>query len=177
MVVVCSARSGDSKATGTTNLLLRAAIEATRPSPSAATSAAPSVPPTPSINSADKLNPLTSQIFNRPYAVPRNGNGSASGTSTPSLSLSGSVSNLRIGGAGGNEDASLVFCDTVDQIKEDHLAAARTVIKNEDILAELCEELEYDCERLRSFLLAVQARPFPASMLKSRTNTFAIDHR
>lgn len=45
---------------------------------------------------------------------------------------------------------------TVDQIKADHLAAAKRFIKDDDILAQLEEELEYDCERLRSFLTAAQ---------------------
>lgn len=44
----------------------------------------------------------------------------------------------------------------MDQIKEDHLAAARQYVRDPDILAKLEDELEYDCERLRSFLLAAQ---------------------
>jgi len=48
------------------------------------------------------------------------------------------------------------FDDTVDQIKKDHLEAARKVIKGSQVLREVEEELEYDCERLRGFLNATQ---------------------
>jgi aspartate kinase len=52
----------------------------------------------------------------------------------------------------------MLFNLTVDQIKEDHIKAARAVLRDEDILRELEDDLDYDCERLRSFLLAAQVR-------------------
>lgn len=52
------------------------------------------------------------------------------------------------------------FDDTVDQIKKDHLEAARKVIKGSQVLREVEEELEYDCERLRGFLNATQVRSY-----------------
>lgn len=58
----------------------------------------------------------------------------------------------------GDDDRQL-FDDTVDQIKRDHLEAARKAIVNsKEVLQEVEEELEYDCERLRGFLRAAQVR-------------------
>jgi aspartate kinase len=160
IAVVCSARSGATKATGTTNLLLRAALEALRPrandlSSSISSFNTPSGTPGPS--SAEKLNPLTSQIFQRSASqAPLNGaeskSGSTrSGTSTPGGSLAQSLLGLR-----GGEEGPQQFNATVDQIKHDHIEAARLAVKNATILAELEDDLDYDCERLRSFLLAAQ---------------------
>jgi aspartate kinase len=55
-----------------------------------------------------------------------------------------------------NEQEKNLFDETVDQIKRDHLEAARKVIKTEEVLREVEDELEYDCERLRGFLKAAQ---------------------
>ncbi|KAM0789418.1 hypothetical protein ACM66B_000243 [Microbotryomycetes sp. NB124-2] len=162
IAVVCSARSGESKSTGTTNLLLRAALEALRPKAPDLASSVPTLSPptpmgTPGVASSDRVNPLTSQIFQRASPAPGTGpSGSTrSGSSTPASaranSLNGSFASLKLG-----DDTPQLFNATVDQILQDHLAAARRVVNNEDILRELEEELEYDCERLRSFLLAAQ---------------------
>ena len=161
IAIVCSARSGATKATGTTNLLLRAALEALRPrsndlSSSISSFTTPAGTPGPSA-STDKLNPLTSQIFQRSASqAPLNGGDSKagsthSGTSTPGGSLAQSLLGLR-----GGEEGPQQFNATVDQIKHDHIEAARVAVKNAAILAELEDDLDYDCERLRSFLLAAQ---------------------
>lgn len=162
VAVVCSARSGDSKSTGTTNLLLRAALEALRPrAPDVSSSlstlvASPAV--TPGAATSDRVNPLTSQLFQRSNSISLAGV-SSSGTSTPSGSRcnggspSSSLSNLRI-----SEEGPQLFNTTVDGIKEDHLKAARAVVRDAGILRELEDDLDYDCERLRSFLLAAQVR-------------------
>lgn len=55
------------------------------------------------------------------------------------------------------DEGPQLFNATVDQILEDHLKAARAIVRSEALLRELEDELEYDCERLRSFLLAAQA--------------------
>lgn len=161
IAVVCSARSGATKATGTTNLLLRAALEALRPRPndlSSSISSFNSPAGTPGPSSTDKLNPLTSQIFQRSASqAPLNGADSSkggstrSGSSTPGGSLAASLLGLR-----GGDDGPQQFNATVDQIKNDHIEAARVAVKDADILAELEDDLDYDCERLRSFLLAAQ---------------------
>lgn len=180
--MVCSARSGDSKSTGTTNLLLRAASEALRPRPdlTPSTSTLPPTPNgsgtptvlTPSEGANQRIAPLSSQLFQRTRTssngnvnVNGNGGGSRSGFSTPYRtrgggdSLSASLSSLTMRSS--LEDNVLAtFNATVDQIKEDHLSAARKVIRDEEILGDLEDDLEYDCERLRSFLLAAQVRFF-----------------
>jgi aspartate kinase len=45
---------------------------------------------------------------------------------------------------------------TVDLIRSEHLAAARSSIRDPKILEELQEEIERDCEWLRNFLLAAK---------------------
>ncbi|GEM10491.1 aspartate kinase [Rhodotorula toruloides] len=140
VVVVCSARSGNTKTTGTTNLLLRAALEAIRPKGPDLSSSVPSLRNSPSQSPA----PSTPVTPRQSY-------------------LSGSLSNLRMTASGtgldkmnGDDDRQL-FDDTVDQIKRDHLEAARKAIVNsKEVLQEVEEELEYDCERLRGFLRAAQ---------------------
>lgn len=64
--------------------------------------------------------------------------------------MTSSISSLR------SEPPATPFHATVDQIKQDHLAAAKQYIRSADVLAQLEDELDYDCERLRSFLLAAQ---------------------
>ncbi|BGP02092.1 Aspartokinase [Rhodotorula toruloides] len=140
VVVVCSARSGNTKATGTTNLLLRAALEAIRPKGPDLSSSVPSLRNSPSQSPA----PGTPVTPRQSY-------------------LSGSLSNLRMTASGvgldkmnGDDDRQL-FDDTVDQIKRDHLEAAqKTIVNSKEVLQEVEEELEYDCERLRGFLRAAQ---------------------
>ncbi|GAA5856883.1 hypothetical protein JCM8547_008443 [Rhodosporidiobolus lusitaniae] len=136
--LVCSARSGNTKATGTTNLLLRAAAEALRPKPQDLSSSVPS-------------------LLNSPSASP---SGAATPRGSSSASLSNSLGSLRLldrrlNGAG--EEERQLFDETVDQIKRDHLEAARKVVtRDKEVLREVEEELEYDCERLRGFLRAAQ---------------------
>lgn len=155
VVVVCSARSGTSKTAGTTNLLLRAASEAIRPRTDLPNGSSPiSTPGTPISSSADRANPLSSQIFQRASSSNNFPTRSRSGTSTPG-SISASFSSLRI-----IEEGNQAFNATVDQIKEDHLVAARAQIRDPEILSELEDDLDYDCERLRSFLMAAQVRSF-----------------
>lgn len=152
--MVCSARSGHTKATGTTNLLLRAALEALRPKGPEIGSSLPSLRGSPSQSPAP---------------------GGQSGTSTPatpatprgSYLLGGSLSSLArlAGGRAQSEDGKELFDDTVDEIKQGHLDAARQVIRNSpDVLAAVEEELEYDCERLRGFLRAAQVRSLSREM-------------
>ncbi|GAA6048829.1 hypothetical protein JCM3770_003642 [Rhodotorula araucariae] len=133
IALVCSARSGQTKATGTTNLLLRAANEALRPKPLAdlaSTYTSPSQSPAPGSRSSTPATPRGSYL------------------------LSGSVSSLRLSRAA-TPDERQPFDDTVDQIRDDHLDAARKAIVNsKELLDEVEEELEYDCERLRGFLRA-----------------------
>ncbi len=61
----------------------------------------------------------------------------------------------------GNQTQSLSnpppsFHRTVDILKNDHLLAARRAVKDRELLDELEDEIERDCEGLRSFLSAAQ---------------------
>lgn len=62
------------------------------------------------------------------------------------------------GGADGAADNDRqLFDETIDQIKRDHIEAARKIVRNSpEVLQEVEEDLEYDCERLRGFLRAAQ---------------------
>ena len=137
VAVVCSARSGSTKALGTTNLLLRAASEALSRSPGPPNHATPGIY-TPFINfraqSPEYSSPLSSPFPRRSSG----GHGSPSG-----LSFS-STSQLTPFGA------------TVDLIRSEHLTAARSLIRDQKLLKELEQEIEKDCEGLRTFLFAAQ---------------------
>ncbi|KAJ7753789.1 Aspartate/glutamate/uridylate kinase [Mycena metata] len=139
--VVCSARSGSTKALGTTNLLLKAASETLARRPK-----------TPS----GYVTPVSNGIFGRteegpqspPLGSPRPGEGypwgPASGM-TPMTPLATS-----------SEPLLPEFYATVDLIRQEHFNAARSSIKDTGILRELEAEIERDCEWLRSFLSASQ---------------------
>ena len=103
VAIVCSARSGSTKAMGTTNLLLRAASEALQKQP-------PSPPRTPPLVNESTL----SGILPPDYHV------------------------------------------TVDLIRQEHIVAARSSIRDPEILKYLEEDIESDCEWLRNFLLAAR---------------------
>ncbi len=81
--------------------------------------------------------------------------GQSSGSSSPSSS--GILTHPQ---ASGFKPDSASFHSTVDILKRDHLEAARqAVVKDQYLLAELEEEIERDCEGLRSFLSAAQVSP------------------
>lgn len=136
MAIVCSARSGSTKALGTTNLLLRAASEALSPR-------APSSSATPGVHT-----PLSSFW------------GSNAGTSSPPYSPRSTPSSLRSSGSGlafANQfTQSTPFASTVDLIRMEHLTAARSLIQDQGLLKELEREIERDCDSLRTFLFAAQ---------------------
>ncbi|KAJ3831825.1 Aspartate/glutamate/uridylate kinase [Lentinula raphanica] len=147
VAVVCSARSGTSKALGTTNLLLRAASEALVRRPK---------PPTSVLNSPDgTMSPYSFGLFGQLKDMPH------SPPETPRRSRSSSA-----------EDASMIsltpltvpqrgqslpsFNVTVDLIRQEHFKAAADFISDPDIRKELEEEVDKDCDWLRSFLFASQ---------------------
>lgn len=75
------------------------------------------------------------------------------------------------------DEGPQLFNATVDQIRDDHLKAARSVVRDERLLRELEEDLEYDCERLRSFLLAAQVIDMRFLRSRMSTHRFLSDHR
>ncbi|KAG8809289.1 Aspartokinase, partial [Serendipita sp. 400] len=132
VAVVCSARSGSTKALGTTNLLLKAATEALTPRESNST-------PVPGISTPwSAAWAPTPPSFSPPLTPPRRsvsfGRSSAPFSMTPVQSCN----------------------NTVDLIRSEHLTAARTHIRDQVLLKQLEAEIEKDCEGLRTFLFAAQ---------------------
>ncbi|KAK4689584.1 aspartate kinase, partial [Tremellales sp. Uapishka_1] len=155
VALVCSARSSHTKALGTTNLLLQASREALQPPSSQPDTPGASTPMFPkrvgsgffggresqsmmsSISSLREMDirssspsPFQSSGRNRSPTSPVNGNGNGNGESA--------------------------FHHTVDILKKGHLEAARLSVKEGLLREELEEEIERDCEILRSFLAAAQ---------------------
>lgn len=192
VAVVCSARSGVSKALGTTNLLLQASREALDPrlnpdsdkvTESVSGTATPyypnrvgsgyfnngsfnmspadAAPPTSSKDLASSVASLrdlklTSRSSSPSPFQPSTGSPTSSAflpTSITSPSTNGSTPRAAVAVS---QDELPSFHKTVDQLKKDHLAAARGAVKDESLLQELNEEIERDLEKLRSFLSAAQ---------------------
>jgi len=128
---VCSARSGSTKALGTTNLLLKASSEALQRSQ------------TPGTSGTSRAHDWTSPLH------------SPSGSRSPSLPKCGLPSSLAMSSTPPPSDEPPFFA-TVDLIRSDHIIAARSSITSPRILRELEEEIEKDCDALRSFLMAIQ---------------------
>ncbi|KAJ7512418.1 Aspartate/glutamate/uridylate kinase [Mycena galericulata] len=139
VAVVCSARSGSTKALGTTNLLLRAASETLRRRPKTQSGYATPVNGGNGIfgrtEDGSQSPPLSSPRGNEAYPW---GPGSGMTLLTPQL-----------------ENAP-EFHATVDLIRQEHFNVARASITDAKILQELELEIERDCEWLRSFLYASQ---------------------
>ena len=138
VAVVCSARSGSTKALGTTNLLLKAASEAlSRP-----------VVPSNHVMAGTPASffgqtPVSfSPPMSRPMSpIPQRISENYGSPSGPSLTLTSQLTQ---------------FCPTVDLILSEHLTAARSLIRDQNLLKELEQEIEKDCEGLRAFLFAAQ---------------------
>ena len=155
VAIVCSARSGSTKALGTTNLLLKAASQAIDRS-SRTNGGVIGTPGTSTPSWAGGGTQTPSWAGSpRPFSsLPTTPGGPGSSHSPPPLfpSLNGSPS---------SSSAKHGFSETVDLIRKEHMTAARSLIGNKKILAELEGEIERDCEGLRSFLFAAQVMYFP----------------
>ncbi|KZT68332.1 aspartate kinase [Daedalea quercina L-15889] len=138
VAIVCSARSGSTKALGTTNLLLRAAKEALERTNS------PSGTP----------GHMTPALFSRasqgqsPVESPRTR--SSSSPRMDPVSPGGVLSMSSM------SSKTSAFNETVDLIRSEHITAARSSISNAELLRELEADVEHDCDSLRSFLFATQ---------------------
>lgn len=174
VAIVCSARSGNTKSTGTTNLLLRAAIEALEPMNSTGTSPTRTTFRSNGFATNGGPNPLIlSQILARGASTPRlisRNSHSPAGFMSPNVSMNpnsylsspalapknGSLVDLTEPEEPGNYSANSKFDKTIEAIKSDHIQAASQLISDETLLDEVQQEISYDCERLRSLLLAAQ---------------------
>ena len=136
---MCSARSASTKELGTTNLLLRAASEALK-----TRTKKPE-------GSSGFATPVSMGLFGaRGYRS--NSVHSQSPPMTPTEV--GLFSFIPL-----NETAPAElpgYHATVDLIRSEHLVAARSSVRDPEILKELQEEIERDCEWLRNFLLAAK---------------------
>ncbi|OWZ35764.1 aspartate kinase [Cryptococcus neoformans c45] len=166
VAIVCSARSTQTKSLGTTNLLLQASREALQPamsssgdgrSGSMSGTATPFYPKrvgsgffgkdqsTSMTSSVSSLSQLESQLGRSGSPSPFQSSSSRSPPRSPATP---------------SQDSSIsqepAFHVTVDLIKKGHLEAARASLKGGPLRDELEEEIERDCESLRSFLYAAQ---------------------
>lgn len=174
VAIVCSARSGKTKALGTTNLLLRAASEALQRTSSSASPGTPGIA-TPTIPAATAGIAHSKGFWSRKESVSSvvsmtNGMSGVNGTAstqrsradTPNPSSprspSSSPSPFSSFHTPAHNDCFSIqpFHATVDLLRQDHLSAARSTVRDPIILAELETEIIRDCERLREFLFAAQ---------------------
>ncbi|PCH44782.1 aspartate kinase [Wolfiporia cocos MD-104 SS10] len=144
VAIVCSARSGSTKALGTTNLLLRAAKEVLQRNNS------PSGTP-------GHMTPTLFSSLAQAQSPTGSDSSRAQGASSPRESYTpggftpGGYVNLSL-----TSGRSPSFSSTVDVLRSEHLNAARASVRDPGLLRELELEIEQDCDGLRSFLFATQ---------------------
>ncbi|KAI6165916.1 Aspartate/glutamate/uridylate kinase [Pisolithus thermaeus] len=139
IAVVCSARSGSTKALGTTNLLLRAASQV-RQRQACKSASGTQTPPI-----------STNCLFRR----------SRSRSDSPSFGLAAitpitASSTKECNPGNAQTQPAPEFAATVEIIRSEHLAAARVNVKDPGLLQELEDEINHDCDWLNSYLLATQ---------------------
>lgn len=130
VAVVCSARSGSTKALGTTNLLLKAATQALSAQRPIFT------------HNSEAFMPWSTQWsptppFNSPTLTPRSSDGH--GLTFSPITQAGNA-----------------FDHTVDLIRSEHLTSAKSLIRDPILLKQLEDEIIRDTEVLRKFLEAAQ---------------------
>lgn len=146
VAIVCSARSGSTKALGTTNLLIQAATEALRRRPK--NNSIGSGTGTPQINGNGLFRGMS--LSEGPDTPNRRG--SSSGSASPPA-----MSPLTAQPGQGRPSSSLPeFNQTVDLIRSEHVTAAKASVRDPEILKELEDEIERDCDWLREFLFAAK---------------------
>ncbi|QRV96208.1 amino acid kinase family [Ceratobasidium sp. AG-Ba] len=157
VALVCSARSGSTKALGTTNLLLKAATEALRqPATGGLT---PSRSPSVSGSSGLPWSPTPRRISHP--QTPSYSRAGSPGTGLDKLAARTESGSPPRESTSPQTPVSSVpaptsFSRTVDLIRMEHVAAARDLIRDPDLLRELENEILRDCEGLRAFLGAAQ---------------------
>ncbi|KAG9080648.1 Aspartokinase, partial [Ceratobasidium sp. 370] len=158
VALVCSARSGSTKALGTTNLLLKAASEALRQpatggltptrSPSVSSSGGLPWSPTPRRGVSQPQTPSYSRAASPGTGLDKLAARTEGGSPPREPSSPQSLKSSVAGPAS--------FCHTVDLIRMEHVSAARELIHDPQLLRELENEIVRDCEGLRAFLGAAQ---------------------
>lgn len=156
VVVCCSARSGSTKSTGTTNLLLRAASEALL---STTTPSSPFF--TECSFGGSGINTPFSGSLRLHYDCDTSGPHASNRKPSPTVSLASSRQNSRNGMDGGKHPSgtSPPFIATVEKIRHEHIAAAQKIVVNSaSVLDQLEVDIHTDCDTLSAFLLAIQVR-------------------
>ncbi len=176
VAVVCSARSSHTKALGTTNLLLQASREALRPPtptdrPSQSGTQTPFYPkrvgsgffgngPSREASTSRAEKDMSSSMMSSISSLRDIDLRSSSPSPFQPSGRSRSPTSPTTPGAGafniGPSEPSAAFHDTVDTLKKGHLEAAKDAVRPGPMRIELEEEIERDCESLRSFLSAAQ---------------------
>ncbi|KAG6850076.1 hypothetical protein H0H93_001426 [Arthromyces matolae] len=151
VAIVCSARSGTTKALGTTNLLLRSAAQTLQKKRRGSQSGTTTPVRERGLFGAGRERdgkdgsqspPLPHQQLS---TSPR-------GRSTPPATFSGLTPLASVNGTQSLPE----FNATVDVIRDEHVKAAKASVRDPEILDELIQEIEYDCDWLRNFLFAAQ---------------------
>lgn len=154
VAVVCSARSGKTKALGTTNLLLQAAAQALEFEDHDPPSLSASLASLPPLGSSTPSTPLTSD----PAAT-------SASASSPVRAAGGHAPEREPSSSPASRSPSRpqppLYQATVEQILSDHLEAARANVQNRERLVQLEQDLSADCAHLREFLLAARVRLSP----------------
>lgn len=146
VAIVCSARSGSSKALGTTNLLLKASAEALHRKEVTTPAFTPGF-----------TTPVTNGTFSPDPSKSYSPEGSDDGRSRSRSSSAGpSSSSFSFGFSSITRDKPPPFSVTVDLIRSEHVDVARENIRDPLLLKELEAEIERDCDALRAFLFAAQ---------------------
>ncbi|SNX82237.1 probable HOM3 - L-aspartate 4-P-transferase [Melanopsichium pennsylvanicum] len=175
VAIVCSARSGQTKALGTTNLLLQAASEALDQANTTSASLSNSVA---SLNhNADgartpahrpgsafsrrsssrgtpmgRVEALSSTVLDNKLEALKLNKSATINAHEPKISAAKSDAS-----SDSDADISIGFNATVDRILNDHITSARKAITNSpELLAQIEADITDDCERLRDFLLAAK---------------------
>lgn len=177
VAIVCSARSGSTKALGTTNLLLRAASEALRrPKPPGSSSSGAATPISRGLFGVGgrMTNGNNSDTSQSPPTSPRPR--SRSSRSSSPQPLFGFTPLSEANATETQPQQSLPeFHKTVEIIRKEHHTAACDSIKDPDILDELLNEIDRDCEWLRNFLFA--AKIIDEISPRSRDNIIGLGER
>lgn len=173
VAIVCSARSGQTKALGTTNLLLQAASEALDEANTPSASLSNSVSSLANANGAQtpvhrpgsafsrkpstrgtpigRVEPLSSNVLDSKLEQLKLNGVSASTADAVKVAAKSDA------GSDSEPEVAVGFNATVDRILSDHLASARkAVTKDKALLEQIENEITEDCDRLRDFLLAAK---------------------
>ena len=148
VAIVCSARSSSTKALGTTNLLLRASSEALQRRSKPAGTPGTTTPVTRGLFGAGGTGSDGSQS---PPMSPQSRSRSSRSTSPQPL-----FGFTPINGDSQSTETLPKFHATVELLRQEHINAAQASIRDPEILLELQEEIDRDCEWLRSYLFAAK---------------------